>query len=1539
LAIAIAIPISITLLLSNKSIQKYAVQKATDALTELLYTKVEVKSVAFELPASLALNGVLIEDTEKDTLAYIDHISARLAFKDLLFNKITIKDGNIDNLYFHLKADSTGTTNLQFIIDKFSEIETGPISSIFSAPDITIRGGKFRFDKTNSPYSQGDTFDASHILFSDINIDVSLNYASADSVNVSLEKFSCIEKSGLTIDNIQCIYKMWPKGMGIENFLFEMPKSKISIPIAQINYDSISLFQNVKELLNCAVVKFNMSPSYISGDDLSWLYSATGNLRNNLNFTTDIKYNKGKLDISALKLSYGNNTVADFSASVKEIDKLFITNDSIDLSTLEFNALIRKVATNRADIENTISDITRRPFKLPKELQGFSKIQYTGSIVGKIERAKYVGRISTDAGYIVTQADAGYNKRAENILLDGNIKIADFDISRIVGKDAGLGKISLNVNTSSIYYLKTKRAAAKAAGEIRSFDYSGYEFKHIQFDGLYNPEKIIASIFFNDENGNGTLSFDAFCNIEKESSTCELIAKVDTLKLGNLGLSPKYPHLSISTDIYASTQFSSIDKFEGEVNIDTIDIRNDNKRYVIDSLNIYSFNDEYGDTHFSIKSPIIKGNIDGKLTPSSAINNIINVITSQLSNIKPLSSIKKMDANNDFTFNFEIMPLTQLSSIFSINATIADTTIIEGSFNDNTDKLSLQVNTNNILFKNNSLDSLNVYINNYGEKVNMQVDGFFQTKLDTTYLGLTAGLYHNQASIEYSFWNVMENDFSGSIRLSSEFFEPKHSDANIETLVTMHNSEVTISDSTWIIQEGKIFYDEYDLDVKDLAFEGTDAFLRINGHANKEKKGHIIKVDMKNIDLSYISEVFYLPDIKLLGIATGKVVVGGALEKKPILDADVEVLGFGLNGYEIADAKGTAKFNHDNDHIELNADVWNKNRDYSHMGGYIAPLDNHMLLDIDINELPLGFIEPYLVSFSHEMDGIASGKLYVGGPLDKVLIWGDAYVHDAKLGIDYLKSTFHFSDSVHIKKDQFIFNDIHVTDDFGHEGVIDGLVTHNNFENFKYRIGFSIDNLRVLNTTAVDFPDFYGTIYASGNALIDGDENKVDITVSAKPENGSYFAVPLDSYSSATDNQFITFVKVDTIKTQNDIERHRKRFFETAPTTKMNIDISVEATPDVEARIIMDSHSGDVIRATGNGNIKVNVDQNANVKIFGKYDIIEGDYNFSLQGAIRKKFEVGDNSSISFDGDPMNGMMNINAKYQTTASLTDLLDESLTYDIKNTNVKVDCMAKIQGSFLNPKIKFDLQFPDSDDEVARRVKAYVNTEDMMLQQMVFLLVFGKFYNTQQTSTSKATTSYASSFATSTISSQLNYWMSQISNNVNLGFNYNDSQKDATNNYSVAVNVSTNLFDNRLVLYGNVGYRRQYGQENFIGDFDAEYKLTKSGRFRLKAYNKTNDIIYSTALYTQGLGVMYKETFDTWENLGQTYKELTRKKTPEEKAAIKEQKEKEKAEKAKQKAAKKALKEDRKRRHNEYVAQQKALKQEQKAQKKAQKEAKQ
>ena len=592
-----------------------------------------------------------------------------------------------------------------------------------------------------------------------------------------------------------------------------------------------------------------------------------------------------------------------------------------------------------------------------------------------------------------------------------------------------------------------------------------------------------------------------------------------------------------------------------------------------------------------------------------------------------------------------------------------------------------------------------------------------------------------------------------------------------------------------------------------------------------------------------------------------------------------------------------------------------------------------MLLECDINNLNLQFIKPYLATFANDFNGIAKGKLYIGGDdLEKIQVWGDAFVHDGRLAIDFLKTTFFFEDSVHLKKQAIILDDIDIRDQFGHTGKVDALITHKFFDDFRFNINFEVNEMLVFDADETESPDFFGHILVDGKAKITGDANTMDIFVSGTPKKGSTFSVPVNSYTQATDNKFITFVNREEERKKSPEERRKRRLIE-APTTKLNVSLNIEVTPDAEVQIIFDNRTNDVIRANGEGNLKVDVDQNGNVKLYGNFDITEGEYNFSLGGAMRKKFEVGDNSSIAFDGDPMSGIMDINATYQTTASLVDLLDEAMLSDIVNKTVKVLCIANITGPLQEPTIRFDIQLPTADEEIQRRVLSAINTEEMMSQQMVFLLLTGKFYNPEVTkNTSSYSTELAASFATATLSSQLNYWLSQISNNVNLGLNFRQDNQDIDVNRSFEVNISTNFLDNRLLINSNLGYRQQYGSQDFIGDFDIEYKLTPAGHLRLKAYNQTNDKLYSTALYTQGLGIMYKEDFDTWKNLFDGYKESLRKPTEEEQAEKEARKQREKARKAEAKIARAKLREDRRRRHKEFVAAEKKRKAEEREAKK-------
>ena len=127
---------------------------------------------------------------------------------------------------------------------------------------------------------------------------------------------------------------------------------------------------------------------------------------------------------------------------------------------------------------------------------------------------------------------------------------------------------------------------------------------------------------------------------------------------------------------------------------------------------------------------------------------------------------------------------------------------------------------------------------------------------------------------------------------------------------------------------------------------------------------------------------------------------------------------------------------------------------------------------------------------------------------------------------------------------------------------------------------------------------------------------------------------------------------------------------------------------------------------------------------------------------------------------------------------------------------------------------------------------------------------------------------SSVLSSTLSGQLNNALSQIidSNNWNFGTNFSTGEKGWTD-MEFETMLSGQLLNNRLLINGNFGYRENpMANTNFVGDFQAEWLVNRSGDIRLKAYNETNDRYYTkTNLTTQGIGIIFKKDFNKWNEL--------------------------------------------------------------------------
>ncbi|HEY1040003.1 MAG TPA: translocation/assembly module TamB domain-containing protein, partial [Bacteroidia bacterium] len=117
-------------------------------------------------------------------------------------------------------------------------------------------------------------------------------------------------------------------------------------------------------------------------------------------------------------------------------------------------------------------------------------------------------------------------------------------------------------------------------------------------------------------------------------------------------------------------------------------------------------------------------------------------------------------------------------------------------------------------------------------------------------------------------------------------------------------------------------------------------------------------------------------------------------------------------------------------------------------------------------------------------------------------------------------------------------------------------------------------------------------------------------------------------------------------------------------------------------------------------------------------------------------------------------------------------------------------------------------------------------------------------------------------------------------VDVGVNYTPGR--AVSNEELDLALSTQLFNDKLSIDGNVGVNNntQTKTSNMIGDLNIDYKLTDEGKVRVKAFNRSNDTYQTTTAggqFTQGVGVFFREEFDTIDELYRRYKQkISRKK---------------------------------------------------------------
>ena len=116
----------------------------------------------------------------------------------------------------------------------------------------------------------------------------------------------------------------------------------------------------------------------------------------------------------------------------------------------------------------------------------------------------------------------------------------------------------------------------------------------------------------------------------------------------------------------------------------------------------------------------------------------------------------------------------------------------------------------------------------------------------------------------------------------------------------------------------------------------------------------------------------------------------------------------------------------------------------------------------------------------------------------------------------------------------------------------------------------------------------------------------------------------------------------------------------------------------------------------------------------------------------------------------------------------------------------------------------------------------------------------------------------------VANQINNIFQKLNIPLDLGLRY---QPNTRGNDIFDVAVSTQLFNNRVVVNGNIG-NKQYSSGNteneVVGDIDIEIKLDRSGSFRLNLFSHSADQYtnYLDNSQRNGVGITYQTEFNTF-----------------------------------------------------------------------------
>ena len=1421
--------------LQFKPVQTYAAKKAAAYLSKELKTTITVGSLYIKPFKSLVLEDLIIFDLQKDTLANFPKFIVdlnRLSLKERILDVNTVQ---INNGSFYLKNYKNKSSNLDFIIEYF---DGGPPSKIkkkkfqILIDRIILNNVNFKYkDLTKNEILKGINFE--DISLKNLNgIFEKLN-TNGHIIQANIKNLTFKEKSGFYLKNLTAYTTIDTNAVELQKLTLITNQTKLT-NYFQMKFGS---FKDFNDFVNKVRIKANFKESHISSRDIAYFTPALKKLKLDIDIDGQISGYVNNLKAKKLSLKAGKATYIKGDFTLKGLP---------DWNQTFIDMKIEMAGTNKKDLDGILKDLTGKPLdKSLNIINKFGNVNFNGSFTGFQNDFIAYGEFKTKLGRVKSDVNMKIDKNGTPSYT-GNIKTFDFNLGDLIDEK------SIGMITSELYVkgkgTEIEELSEQLKGNITYIDFNDYRYRNVKVNGTFEKKLFDGNLTINDKNVQ--LDFDGSVNLNPKLPVFNFKANIKNARLKTLKLLKD----SMMIDAKFSTNFSgnNLNNIQGNLLIEKIKLNNKKGIYNIDSIQLNAFG--LGITRsLTISSDILDASIKGQYD----LNTIVPYYKAIAKTYIPSLDAEIIKYNPQiFSFNLRIKRFEPIAELIAPGLEIDDKALLIGNFDSRNNTATLNGFINKLSYK--GIVANNIIIDeNTTEKQ-------IQAIITSDRVDLNDSLFIKNVNIV----NILRNDsLSLNVKLSNA------DDANqldLNGLVEFANdttarisilpSNLKINNEDWFIQEKvKINFNDGKTKIANFDLSNGKQLLTIDGILSQDPKD-LLLVGFQNFNLKTLNPFVKTLGIKLAGNVNGKTRLYDILKSPRITDS-LAIDSLTLNDIYIGKLTDTTTFDQGRNLANVYTRIVTDNKETFKITGDLDLKEKKIDLNVKMEESKLTLLEPFVKKLVSNLKGNVSANLTVKGELNKPIINGNVSFDNGQVTVNYLKTSYKLNNEVSINNSVININDITLQDLEGNEATANGTVDLNDIDNPNVQVSLVATNFMALNTTSKDNAVYYGKAYATGDFSFRGPTNNMFIKIDAKTEKGTIFNLPLNSTETVSDKDFITFVSKDTTQ----IIKKRNNF----DGLRMNFKLKVDPNSIANIYTVLGKLSG-----KGNAELDLNISSSGDFEMKGDYIIETGNFDFTAQEIINKRFDIRQGGTIRWTGNPANAQINLKAIYALRASLRDL------YTAANRDVSTYLTQRVQtevemglsGLLLKPDIKLDIFFPAS-PAVKEELQAYFNDGNNLDKQALSLIIQRSFApGSGRENLAQQLGSVGTSTATELIFNQVNNLLSS------LNLNFVDVNIRSFNEASA----SFKFFNDRIIINAGIVDRESvndfspigFNRDNVGREVEVLALIKKDGNLIGKLANKppTQQSIFANPgvnqnLNVTSLGLIYNQQFDTFKEFFQ------------------------------------------------------------------------